>query len=78
MYYLYESHKGEFYTSNYELSKDELYCFCCMDSDELIGKFKTEKQLIKLAKDKFNKDYISPIIKEWRKIKPWTNVNAKN
>ena len=69
MYYLYESHTGDFYTLSRELSEDELYCYVCMDSDELLGTFRTEKQLIKLLKkaNVYN-DCIFPIINEWRKI----------
>ena len=70
MYYLYESHTGDFYTTSYELSENELYCDGCCDYDELLGTFNTEKQLKKLLqKAKVHHDYIFPIIYEWRKIK---------
>jgi len=70
MFYLYESHTGEFYTTNYELTENELYCNSCCDSDELISIFNTENQLKKLLK-KANvyQDYIFTIINEWVKIK---------
>lgn len=70
MYFLYETHTGEFFTTNYEITENELYCDCCCDKDEMIGSFNTEKQLKKLLK-KANvyQDYIFHIINEWRKIK---------
>lgn len=70
MFYLYETHTGEFFTTNYEIPQNELFCDCCGDRDEMIATFNTEKQLKKqLKKANVYQDYIFSIVNEWRKIK---------
>lgn len=41
--YVYENHLGGFYTTDEELSYDDLYCDECGDSDGIIGKIDTEE-----------------------------------
>lgn len=37
--YIYESHLGGFYSSEFQLDYDRLYCDSCGDSDILVGEF---------------------------------------
>ena len=49
--YIYESHLGGFYSSEYPLEFDDLYCEECGDSDREIGEFSSAEELW---------DYIKP------------------
>ena len=35
--FIYEGHMGGFFTSDHQLSFDEIYCEQCGDSDDFIG-----------------------------------------
>ena len=49
--YIYESHLGGMYSSEYPLDFDDLYCEECGDSDWEIGNFESAEELW---------DYIKP------------------
>lgn len=49
--YIYEGHLGSLYTSDRELSFDELYCDQCGDCDWLIGYAATRSEAWDLLKD---------------------------
>lgn len=49
--YIYESHLGSLYTSDRELSLDEVYCEQCCDYDWLIGYAATRSEAWDLLKD---------------------------
>jgi len=50
--FIYESHMGGFFTSDHQLSFDEIYCEQCGDSDHLIGEANTAEDAWKLFKNK--------------------------
>lgn len=67
IYYLYESHLGDAYITKRKMSYDETYCDVCRDRDELLGEFKTEKQLRKLLTyENFYQQYIDDVVKKWK------------
>jgi hypothetical protein len=45
--YWYESCVGTLYSSDMELSFDEMYCSTCGDSDTYIGEFVSEEEAVK-------------------------------
>lgn len=47
MKYWYESCVGTLYSSDVELSYDEMYCDSCGDSSIYIGEFATEEEAVK-------------------------------
>ena len=49
--YVYESHMGSLYTTDYQLSYDERYCEQCGDSDWLLGTAETKEEAWELLKD---------------------------
>lgn len=55
MKYLYSSHTGNFYDSDYKLSRDQLYCDLCRDTDEYVGKFKNEIEKQKIIEEYYKK-----------------------
>lgn len=52
MRYLYESHLGKLYISDYYINDDELYCEECGDSDWLLGQFDSIEEFWNLIEDK--------------------------
>lgn len=42
--YWYASHLGGIYSSDYEISDEDLYCDQCGDYDEYLGQFETEEE----------------------------------
>ena len=50
MIYIYESHLGGLYATNYARSYDELYCEQCGDSDEFLGYAETREEAWELLK----------------------------
>lgn len=71
--YIYQSHMGGLYTSDYELDWDDLYCEECGDSDTLIGFANTRKEAWKILKDDtdingsggWDYNYIQDFLKNW-------------
>lgn len=51
MIYIYESHLGGIYTTDYELDYETLYCEQCGDSDQLIGTIGTVGELLTVISD---------------------------
>lgn len=49
--YIYESHMGALYTSEFELEYEELYCEQCGESDSLVGYAETREAAWKLLRD---------------------------
>ena len=70
--YLYESHMGGIYASNYEIDYEDLYCEQCGDSDNYIGYANTKEEAIKLLIPMTDSDYCS-----WSKeyVKEFVNEN---
>lgn len=70
MRYLYESHLGNLYISDYYINDDELYCEECGDSDWLLGQFDSIEEFWNLIEDQvdicgsggYKLQYIYPII----------------
>ena len=65
--YIYESHMGGLYVSEFEL--DDLYCEQCGDSDTYIGEAYTLEEASKLLKDNdycemYVPDYIDEFLSE--------------
>jgi hypothetical protein len=60
--YVYESHMGGLYTSEYPLPFDYLYCEQCGDSDWELGYFESRAKVRKMMKEK---DYTNKYIKEF-------------
>ena len=71
--YIYQSHMGGLYTSDYELDWDDLYCEECGDSDTLIGFANTRKEAWEILKDDtdingsggWDYNYIQDFLKNW-------------
>lgn len=55
--YIYKSHLGSLYTSDSELSLDEVYCEQCGDYDWLIGYAATRSEAWDLLKDDVDINY---------------------
>lgn len=49
--FIYEGHMGGFFTSDHQLSFDEIYCEQCGDSDDFIGEANTAEEAWNLFKD---------------------------
>ena len=54
--YIYESHMGSLYASDYELSYEETYCEQCGDSDWFIGYATTREEAWDLLKNETDID----------------------
>ena len=54
--YIYESHMGGLYTSEWVLDYEDTYCEECGDSDLLIGHANTKEEAWNLLKDDTNID----------------------
>lgn len=72
--YIYESHMGGLYTSDYPLDYEQTYCETCGDSDWLIGYAETREEAWQLLKNDTNidcsggwdYDYIQDFLNEWK------------
>lgn len=72
MAYLYASHIGGLFSTDYMMSSEECYCEECGDSDWLIGEYETLKEFWNLVKDDcdingsggWNLQYVYPMIVE--------------
>ena len=65
--YIYESHMGGLYTSDYDLPFDRLYCDTCGDSDHLIGYAVDKADAMKVLKawpwyDCYDKKYLRDFV----------------
>lgn len=49
--YIYESHMGGLYSSEYSIPFDRLYCDTCGDSDRELGRVNTVEELVALLAD---------------------------
>lgn len=71
--YIYESHMGSLYTSDYPLDYEQTYCETCGCSDWLIGYAETREEAWNILKDDTNingsggwdYDYIQKFLKNW-------------
>lgn len=71
--YIYESHMGDLYISNEELSLDDEYCPVCGDYDQLIGYAETRDDAWNLLKDEtdingsggWDYEYVQEFLKNW-------------
>lgn len=71
--YIYESHMGGLYTSDYPLDYEQTYCETCGDSDWLIGYAETREEAWEILKDYTNingsggwdYDYVQEFLKIW-------------
>jgi len=71
--YIYESHMGGLYTSDYPLNYEQTYCETCGDSDWLIGYAETREEAWEILKDYTNingsggwdYDYVQEFLKIW-------------
>ena len=72
--YIYESHMGGLYTSDYPLDYEQTYCETCGDSDFLLGYAETREEAWELLKNDTNidgsggwdYDYIQDFLNEWK------------
>ena len=55
--YIYEDHMGGLYTSDRELSYDEVHCETCGDTDWLIGYAETKDHVLQRSQLLFDKAY---------------------
>ena len=67
--YIYKDHRGGFFTSDVELTEEELYCEACNDSDTYIGYAETKEEALKVLKDGRHitevNDYVRDFLKKW-------------
>lgn len=71
--YIYESHMGGLYTSDYPLDYEQTYCETCGDSDFLLGYAETREEAWELLKNDTNIDgsggwdyeYVQEFLKNW-------------
>lgn len=71
--YIYESHMGGLYVSNYYLDYEQTYCETCGDYDWLIGYAETREEAWEILKDYTNingsggwdYDYVQEFLKIW-------------
>lgn len=54
--YIYQSHLGGIYTSEYQYDYDDLYCETCGDSDNEIGNFESAVDVLKYMADDIDAD----------------------
>jgi hypothetical protein len=61
--YVYESHMGGVYVTDYERDWEDLHCETCGDSDWPMGEIETADELRELMKDNYFPEYIEETVK---------------